>query len=266
MDCLDDAVFFKRTPWSSKSSGLCWPIFSCHKPAPGPSFCLQLDASAAQAPSEPHMKNTDEERNTIQAHHPWKNNSAYQLYSHSGYHIQDPMKTWSTSILSSWPASSDHSTQRCPQNLQDLAGSFQLPSKFVILSTQLCRPSKMGQTVKQPSNWGPRCLRQQEFGTLKCRKVLLFYMLRSKDISFCRGDRFFGRSSKPNLTSCSERRCRIWATDLGAKDNAETRRCSKICLEDGSKWEEVARFIQILMFVGRYTEDGLVETHDSTTP
>jgi len=48
MDGLDGLAASQELPGS----------LNCQKPAPGPSSCLQLDASAAQAPSKPHMKNT----------------------------------------------------------------------------------------------------------------------------------------------------------------------------------------------------------------
>lgn len=224
------------------------PSLNCQKPAPGPSSCLQLDASAAQAPSKPHMKNTVQ---NIYNHGleiifryiiPEKKTTAHQLYSHSGYHIiQDPIKTSSTSIQLTcifWPQypTLPHKTSKI---LLVLSSSRRSLSFSPLSSADLPKWVKRGETWETSNQRkAPRSLRQkpgiEALGFMsKCWtnkrfwSFNVFYQKQKKNthtyinlkslwrpISTGPSFSFQKRVSTPNLRSCSERRCRIWATDL----------------------------------------------------
>lgn len=146
------------------------PSLNCQKPAPGPSSCLQLDASAAQAPSKPHMKNTVQNSynhglEIIFRHIIPEKTTAHQLYSHSGYHIiQDPIKTSSTSIQLTcifWPQypTLPHKTSKI---LLVLSSSRRSLSFSPLSSADLPKWVKRGETWETSnSRKAPRSLRQK---------------------------------------------------------------------------------------------------------
>lgn len=174
---------------------------------------------------------------------PEKKTTAHQLYSHSGYHIiQDPIKTSSTSIQLTcifWPQypTLPHKTSKI---LLVLSSSRRSLSFSPLSSADLPKWVKRGETLETSnSKKAPRSLRQkpgiEALGFMsKCWtnkrfwSFNVFYQKQKKThthtyinlkslwrpISTGHSFSFQKRVSTPNLRSCSERRCRIWATDL----------------------------------------------------
>lgn len=229
---------FARTPWFPKLSETCSRAIILSS-----AWCFCC-SSTFKATHEKHGAKYLQSwlGNNIQVHHSWKKTAAHQLYSHSGYHIiQDPIKTSSTSIQLTcifWPQypTLPHKTSKILLVLSSSRRSL----LFSPLSS-----ADLPKWVKPGKPWKPRIQgrppevwdKNQELRPLvSCQNVgqtkgfeVLMCFIRSKKkhthtyinlkslwrpIFSGHSFSFQKRVSTPNLRSCSERRCRIWATDL----------------------------------------------------